>query len=422
MVPGSARPAAAGRPRWEIASVATQERDEALARLYTAEMTLVWLRRIAMAGWGGVLLWKHVGFGWNTPWAIYLASVAYTEILHWHLRRRWRLGLLTWVSALGDAILVYLMCVDLGKSTSLLVPFFYFSILAAAFRFGGRRATFIVVANTLLFIILFLQEEPATRDEKNLVFVLLYIGYSYVFGVMLADWATSNLRRALVKSQELEQERDRSQELLHVLINTQEEERKKLAGDLHDRMGEKFFSISHTLDECMQQVSDAQVRDRLETSRALVLSCASYVRVFMNELRPTVLDELGPSEAISEYVAQMRETVPFSITTQLDPALRVWRSKEDAMLFRLVQEALLNIRKHAHAKAVCIALRQDGARIQLVIEDDGRGFEVARVPVGHFGLMTMRERAEVSGGCFDIDSRAGRGTRIRVTFPNDSCW
>lgn len=86
------------------------------------------------------------------------------------------------------------------------------------------------------------------------------------------------------------------------------------------------------------------------------------------------------------------------------------------MLFRLVQEALLNVRKHASANSVLIALRKEGDHVTLIIEDDGKGFDTSHIPVGHFGLMTMRERAEVSGGILSIQSKQGRGTRISVQF------
>jgi len=86
------------------------------------------------------------------------------------------------------------------------------------------------------------------------------------------------------------------------------------------------------------------------------------------------------------------------------------------MLFRLMQEALLNARKHSNAKSVSIDLKRHGSAVVLTITDDGVGFDPSRTPVGHFGLLTMRERAEVSGGVLSIESSPGHGTKISVRF------
>jgi two-component system NarL family sensor kinase len=398
--------------------VASHEREESARRLYKVELNLMWMRRMAMVGWGGAILWEGHPFGFNFIWVSYLASLAYCLLLHARLHAQKHLVVVSWMGTISDSFLTFLMCLMLGKTSSAFIPFFYFTILATAFRFGGQKAIVILFFNALWVIALFLTEPEAGRDPKNLTFILLYLGYSYMFGSLLSAWAIANLRRALTQSEQLEKERDRTQDLLHSLINAQENERKKLAGDLHDGMGERSFSINHGLDECIRGVTDSPVRSRLESLRAELLAFTSYIRSFMNELRPTVLDELGLSEAIAEHVSLIRNVVPFTITTDLDPSLRHWRSKEDAMLFRLMQEALLNARRHSNAKSVLIGLRSHGNSVVLTIEDDGRGFDPTHTPVGHFGLLTMRERAEVSGGILSIDSKPGQGTKVSVRFEN----
>ena len=90
------------------------------------------------------------------------------------------------------------------------------------------------------------------------------------------------------------------------------------------------------------------------------------------------------------------------------------------MLFRLVQEALLNARKHARAGRVSVRFALEADDIVLTVEDDGCGFESASVPIGHYGLLTMRERADVSGGRLEIRSASGRGTRVSVRFNAES--
>ena len=132
---------------------------------------------------------------------------------------------------------------------------------------------------------------------------------------------------------------------------------------------------------------------------------------------PTVLDELGFYEALSEYLAGLTDAMPFRLEVRLDPGLQKWRSRQDAMLFRLVQEALLNARKHARARRLSVTFGREDREVTLSVEDDGCGFQTGTIPLGHYGLLTMRERAEVSGGTLHVSSEPGRGTCVLVRFP-----
>jgi signal transduction histidine kinase len=130
-----------------------------------------------------------------------------------------------------------------------------------------------------------------------------------------------------------------------------------------------------------------------------------------------VLDELGFYEALSEYLAGLDGAVPFRLEARLDSRLQKWRSRQDAMLFRLVQEALLNARKHSRAQRLSVSFERLDDEVLLQVEDDGCGFDSAVIPIGHYGLLTMRERAEVSGGTLLVQSQPGYGTRISVRLP-----
>jgi signal transduction histidine kinase len=202
------------------------------------------------------------------------------------------------------------------------------------------------------------------------------------------------------------------------LIDTQEEERKRLAGDLHDRMGARLFHIQHNLAVCAQpDMGGAALDAQYEMMRRDLVECNSDVRSLMNELRPNVLDDFGFVEALSEHITGLVAKVPFKLEVSLDPGLQHWRSQQDAMLFRLLQEALLNIRKHANARRVRVSLARVADKVELEIIDDGNGFDPASVPLGHFGVMMMRERAQAAGATFAIASSPGDGTRIALVFP-----
>jgi signal transduction histidine kinase len=140
----------------------------------------------------------------------------------------------------------------------------------------------------------------------------------------------------------------------------------------------------------------------------------------MSDLRPPVLDERGIGPALHDIVEQqcarhgLDGTADADLDGTMDPALEV-------VLYRVAQEALLNAAKHAQATRIWIRCRTDGRGVELEVGDDGRGFDVGRsfdlVRAGHFGLAGMRERVELAGGRWTVDSGDGRGTVIRARFP-----
>ena len=386
------------------------------ARLARMERQLVVVRRTALLAWGIVLYLEGGLRALDTPTVVYLCAVAYMELLHGHLRHARNMVMTTRVAAVGDSILAFTMCLMHGGASSVFIPHFYLTIMAAAFRFGSRESSSILILNFALFGALALNDFLGDRAPKGALFVVQYMLVAFTLGKMLSSWATANLRIATDHGRALEVERDRSNLLLRRLINAQEEERKALAEDLHDRMGESLFSIGHGLDACIAENTDTAIGQRLIDLRRRLAVCTAYVRSFLNELRPSVLDELGLCEALSEYAASLKGVVPFEIELRLDPDLKTWKSRQDAMLFRLIQEVILNCRKHAKATKLTIALHRTGRNIILRIEDNGVGFVVDHIQSGRFGLSMMRERAAVCGGTLHIDGAPGSGTTIIVTF------
>jgi signal transduction histidine kinase len=140
----------------------------------------------------------------------------------------------------------------------------------------------------------------------------------------------------------------------------------------------------------------------------------------MNELHPTVLDDLGFCTALEEYVAGLASAVPIRIELDIDADARTWRSPDQTLLFRIVQEAVLNVRKHANASKVQIRFEATHDGYRLNIRDDGTGIAehvdngAAR---GHFGLASMRERAESLGAKLSIRGAQPRGTIVRIDLP-----
>ena len=209
---------------------------------------------------------------------------------------------------------------------------------------------------------------------SELMLSLYYLGFAAALGAMLAGWARANLDIALARSAALEVERDRSTVLLQRLIRAEEDERKRLAEDLHDRMGAGLFYLQHALDEFVQRTcGDPQGVRQVESMQRELAKCSADVRTLMNDLRPTVLDHFGLCEALSEYLTSLVGSVPFAIETRFAAQLQGWRSKQDVTLFRLTQEALLNVRKHAQATRVEVSLDLSDGTVVLSVRDNGCG-------------------------------------------------
>jgi signal transduction histidine kinase len=204
------------------------------------------------------------------------------------------------------------------------------------------------------------------------------------------------------------------------VIHAEEEERKRIAGELHDRMGHRLFELTFGIDRCRRAVGDgSDAATLLERLGSDARACGDEIRELMNQLRPTVLDDFGASEAVKDYGAALLESGELAVRLDVDPDANAARPEVNAALFRILQEAVLNVRRHAQAKELWIELRRDARtdRLELSVRDDGRGFDPGASPRGHYGLLTMRERAEACGGELQIESAPGRGTRVRVLLP-----
>jgi two-component system NarL family sensor kinase len=393
--------------------VAGEQRQD-VSHLQKVEQELIWLRRFALAGWAIVLVIQGYSPGLSAEWGVYLGGVGYMLVLHWLVRTAKSPKGTAWFGTLADPLLIFCMSAATGGIDSTFVPFFYFTTIATAFRFRDRETFAVLAFHVLLVVVLVFVTKSAESAALSIYFVLFGLMFATGLGRLMASWARESVDKAMAQTTALRQERDRSRGLLRKLIDVQEVERKQIAGDLHDRMGARLSTLQLGMERLSSD--DAQVAEELQRLSAELNECTADVRALMNDLRPTVLDELGLYEAVTEYLSHLGDIVEFDIRSDIDPALKDWRSKQDAMLFRLIQEALLNVRKHASAQTVSVRWSIQQNRVVLVIEDDGCGFDPDNVPSGHYGLLTMRERAEAAGGRLAISSGAAQGTQIRVEF------
>lgn len=209
----------------------------------------------------------------------------------------------------------------------------------------------------------------------------------------------------------------RSRELLHRVIDAEEAERRRIAGELHDRMGKRFFEFYYDarLLQGMSIDRDSASSDVLARIIDSARECAGEIRTLMNDLRPSVLDDFGFLEALKEFVTGIAARGDLELTLSVDESAPSAGPEGDLMLFRVVQEAVFNARKHAEAKHVRVEFGlTEGRRLRLLVHDDGRGFDQDVRNPGHYGLLFMKERAEACGAEFEVRSVPREGTEIEV--------
>lgn len=214
---------------------------------------------------------------------------------------------------------------------------------------------------------------------------------------------------------------EKLQALTRRLVELQETERRDIARELHDRVGQTLTAMRINMDMIRTRLAerdDARIRERNDDSLELIESAFRAVENVMYELRPPMIDEYGLVPALQWYARKFTDRTAIRVEVRGDEDWRC-RPETELALFRIVQEALNNVARHARARNVAIELREDAQTIVLTIEDDGVGFEggADRTQKAGYGLITMRERAEALGGIFEAHSEPGKGTRIAVRIP-----
>jgi signal transduction histidine kinase len=219
------------------------------------------------------------------------------------------------------------------------------------------------------------------------------------------------------------QERERwREELLRKVIAAQEDERKRLARELHDETSQTLSALAMKIETALAAWPAEASRDRLVEARQLTVRTLEELHRLIFDLRPSVLDDLGLVSAIRWYAERHLEPRGIAVRCEFSGFGSRLMPELETALFRVAQEAITNIAKHSGAETVLIQCLQRDDRITIEIEDDGKGFVPATLPPPSarergLGLLGMRERVELFGGTIEIDSAPGSGTRIAVSVP-----
>lgn len=207
------------------------------------------------------------------------------------------------------------------------------------------------------------------------------------------------------------------------LLTVQEEERKRIARDLHDGVNQILSVVKLKLHSIERSVSDReQVFTNLNTSMELLEKAINEIRTISQNLRPLILDDLGLKASLRSVIKELSKRRKIKIELKIDRFTNNLPSEIELQLYRIIQEALNNIDKHSKAQNVKVIINVKNDRLNIFIKDDGKGFIIEKnlpknLKKGKYGLIGMKERTESLGGTFNIKSIIGQSTEINISLP-----
>jgi PAS domain S-box-containing protein len=223
------------------------------------------------------------------------------------------------------------------------------------------------------------------------------------------------------RTQELQSHSQQLRVLSSRLLSIQDNERRHIARELHDSVGQTIVALAMSVESISQDDNATVHPESLQRSRDLVQDLSKEIRTMSYLLHPPLLDETGLSGALHWYIQGMTERSGLQITLQVSENLGRFRDEIELAMFRIIQECLTNIHRHSGAKTASVELVDEGADLALKIQDDGKGIpaeklEAIRLQGSGVGMTGMRERVRHLGGGMHIDSNDG-GTMIAVRLP-----
>jgi signal transduction histidine kinase len=225
-------------------------------------------------------------------------------------------------------------------------------------------------------------------------------------------------------SQALRESQQERRRLSGLLVSIQEDERRRIALDLHDGLGQSLSVIKLSIEAAARLLGEGQgplALEALQRSIPRIKEAAAEVRRVSTELRPTMLDDLGILPTLSWFFREFEATSGgVRIDRKISVAERDVPAPLHITLYRILQEAVHNVVKHSGADRVSVQLERIGNELHLRIEDNGCGFDPQAACTGHargLGLLSMKERASFSGGIYRLRSAPGQGTCISVSWP-----
>ena len=241
------------------------------------------------------------------------------------------------------------------------------------------------------------------------------------YALSLEDSNIELERRVQERTEQIKQMAAERGQLLEKLITVQEEERRRVARELHDEAGQALSVIMMDLARTMETLpeDESQIREKLSHLRALSAKTLQDVRKLINDLRPDVLDQLGLVPALRSYIKSHLEENDFNVEFRFTGLNDRLPPQIEVIIFRVIQESITNIIRHSGADTVNIEAIVKDSVISGAITDNGQGFNVEKALSAQksWGLHGMRERIAIAGGQLNIESTPGKGTTVKFSIP-----
>jgi signal transduction histidine kinase len=265
-------------------------------------------------------------------------------------------------------------------------------------------------------------EAAATAAQRRAQAGVLSIAAVATVLALLLLWRVERAR-ARQRAVEASSQQERAR-LVNKVLTVAEQQRTHLAAELHDGPIQRLTRLGLGLERSHLRLQRGRLDDGAELladARVWLAEEVQALRQIMATLRPPILEERGLVSALREYLRMVEEQA--GVRCALAGGLRKrLPADQEVVLYRVAQEALSNVAKHAHAGSVRVELFEDDDVVMLVVDDDGVGFDPVVLPQGnldHFGMASMRERLELAGGTWEVRSRAGAGTTLIATLPRE---
>jgi signal transduction histidine kinase len=208
------------------------------------------------------------------------------------------------------------------------------------------------------------------------------------------------------------------------LIESQEGERRRISAELHDSLGQSLLVVKNYAVMALKDTTPPErMRDQLHEISDAASASIEEVRSIARALRPYQLDRFGLTKTLEDVTESIAKTGSLKIETQIDNVDETLSSDAEISIYRMVQEWLNNVVKHAHASTARLIVRKDAGFVRLILEDDGIGLDYAAVVnrpsrEAGFGLANLRERIRLLEGSLKIETAPGKGTRLSVDIPS----
>jgi signal transduction histidine kinase len=302
---------------------------------------------------------------------------------------------------------------------------FYPAVMLVAIVFGfwaGLLATTTVVVISAYWILP--PEGFAIELLHDIVGLCLFLGMGVLISIV-AEFYHRVRRQAHERSLELTKANEALRGLSARLLSAHEDERKRIAGEIHDTLGSCLSAIKFKVESTLQEITKTPkaANECLNTIVPVIEEAIEECRKIQMDLRPSMLDDLGLLPTLSWFCRRF-ETIYSHIRTEQTIRIEEGEipSTLKTVIYRVSQEAMNNIARHSKANLVRLSLRKMDRKMEFTIQDNGQGFNLEKVISQEntkkgLGLSSMKERTELSGGSFAIESAEGKGTIIRASWP-----